>query len=94
MDDLPNDELRLIAETLGVAAAVTIWRKLAGTTLTLPVRMPREYAIRFIGQHFNGRNVPQLARALGISGRTVQEYLGARPAQAKRPKDESQLSLL
>lgn len=88
-DDLPNDELRLVAKDFGLSVAIGIWRRLAGTPLSLPTRFPRDFAIRFIRAHYDGHNAPQLARSLGLTMRTVQDYLGARPAP-RRHVDERQ----
>lgn len=88
MDDLPNDELRLIAQDLGLDAAVKVWKRLAGTTMSLPARFPKDYSMRYIHAHYDGRNTSQLARALGITTRTVQGYLAAK-MPAPRPGDRA-----
>lgn len=96
IDDLPSDELRWIANEHGIVTAVSIWRSFAGISIRLPIKLPREFCIRYIRAHFPEMTVNQLARALGISTRTVQEYIGARPTRPadRRAPNPAQLALL
>lgn len=91
-EDLPNDDLREIAREYSLPVAVGIWKKFRGANLMLPTRFPREYSMAYIGRHWNGNNTAQLARSLGISQRTVFDFLGK---SAKRHgANPEQLSLI
>lgn len=94
LDDLPSEDLRWIAQEHGIETALSIWSSFAGTSIRLPIRLPQTFCIRYIRAHFPDMSVNQLARALGISTRTVQEYIGARPKTRKHPVNENQLALL
>lgn len=91
-EDLPNEDLREIAREYSLPVAVGIWRKFRGTNLPLPTRFPQEYAMAYICRHWNGNNTAQLARSLGISQRTVFEFLGK--SAKKRPPNPAQLSFI
>ena len=94
IDDLPSEDLRWIAQEHGIETALSIWNSFAGTSVRFPIKLPQPFCIRFIREHFPAMSINQLARALGISTRTVQEYIGARPATKRRAVDENQLALL
>lgn len=94
LDDLPSEDLRWIAQEHGIETALSIWSGFAGTSVRFPLKLPQPFCLRFIREHFPDMSVNQLARALGISTRTVQEYIGARPKARKRPANENQLALL
>ena len=94
IDDLPSDDLRWIAEEFGLDTALSIWHRCAGTPISFPKNLPKAFCLRYLQDHFSGHNAPQLARTLGISLRTVQEYLGSRPVGRIRREDPAQLSLI
>lgn len=91
-EDLPNEDLREIAKEYSLPVAVGIWKKFRGANLALPRRLPQEYAIAYIGRHWTGNNTAQLARSLGISQRTVFDFLGR--STKKRAPDPDQLTLI
>ena len=88
-DDLPTDDLRKIARKHGFEVAKDIWKLCRGTSFSLPLRFPRSFCIRYIREHWDGKNVVALARELGITDRCVYNYLN----MGSKPVDRAQISL-
>ena len=91
--DLPSEDLQWLANTHGMEAALGLWKRCQGTSVRFPGRLPRTFALRFLGRYWDGSNTKQMARALHISERTVQEYLQASRGTRRPVRDESQLAL-
>ncbi|HNW37161.1 MAG TPA: Mor transcription activator family protein [Candidatus Ozemobacteraceae bacterium] len=72
IDDMPNDDMRLVAETLGVQVAVDLLRHLGGITLSIPKRGLGKLAERLIRAEYDGSNAKRLAVQYGVTERFVQ----------------------
>ncbi|HOX52298.1 MAG TPA: hypothetical protein PKY05_12475 [Fibrobacteria bacterium] len=90
--DLPNDDLREIAKEYSLPVAVGIWKRFRGAGIQVPSRFTPEYCAGFVERHWDGHNTAQIARALGVSQRTVFSLLGA--SSSRRRTDPDQLSLI
>jgi Mor family transcriptional regulator len=85
-EDLPEGDLRLVAELCGVDVAVSLAEHMGGVQLYVPSaaglisRKKHEYIVR----HFDGSNCKELAVATGYSERWVYEILARRKGR-KQP---------
>ena len=79
-DDMPSEDLRCIAEEAGVMAAVRLSMEYGGTKFYISKELPRKLARLYVARHFNGNNVKELVRAVGLSERTVQRWVKKVPA--------------
>lgn len=94
-EDLPSEDLQWLARAHGMGVATELWRRCAGTKISLPSRLPKAYAIKYLARHWDGSNTIQMARALRVSERTVQEYLQETCGRRRFRGDSSaQLDLL
>lgn len=94
INDMPPGGLRIIAGKLGARTAAQVWKSCRGVRIDTRSSFPRSFMIRYIQSYWDGSNVAELARALGIHQRTVERLLDAAPA-AKKPAPESrQLSFI
>jgi Mor family transcriptional regulator len=66
-DDLPNDDMRLIADLLGLEAAFLMILKLGGIQLIVPKSGLKKLAKKYIKAKFDGSNVKSLAIKCGVS---------------------------
>lgn len=75
IEDLPSEDLRVLAEEAGVTAAVKISMRYGGTRFYVSRELPRKLAYMYVKKHYNGRNTKELVRAVGLSERTVQRWV-------------------
>jgi hypothetical protein len=73
--DFPNDQLKEIAESMGVEAAAKVWDIFKGSAINFPVRLDKNFALKYIAKNYNGQNIDQIARDLSLTTRTVSKYL-------------------
>lgn len=71
IDDLPNEDLVLVAKSCGIDVAVKLITHLQGLTISIPRSSMRKIVCRYISEKYNGKNVKQLAMECGVSTRYV-----------------------
>ena len=88
VDDLPNEDLKWVAKTLGLDVAKRIWKRFAGNHVACPARMTTNAVLRYVADNCE-KPVHQLAFETGVSERTIYRYLNFVPKKA----DNGQMSL-
>ena len=67
---------RELAELLGDAAVMKIWREFAGSTVTFPMRLySREHVRQFIRDNRENMRPAELGRRVGLSERRVRQII-------------------
>ncbi|MBL7997462.1 MAG: hypothetical protein JNL32_02375 [Candidatus Kapabacteria bacterium] len=74
-DDIKHNDLRMIADELGLEVALSFYEKFAGINILVPFNALREFQIEYIKKNYNKLHTKELALRLGISDRMVQEVL-------------------
>lgn len=74
-EDLPNDDLLLVAEKCGLEVAIRLMNQLQGLTINIPRNALRKVVSRYIREQYNGRNAKQLALECQVSVRHVYGIL-------------------
>ncbi len=76
VDDMPNEDLRVMAEVCGPRVAISLMKNMEGVNIYIPKRDSfLRVAERFIIDKFNGKNAKSLALACKISQRKVYEIV-------------------
>ena len=75
IDDMPNEDLKLVAELCGVDVARSLIENLEGVTIYIPKYSYRHLIKQYIHKHFDGTNAKKLALELKISERMVYKLL-------------------
>ncbi len=92
IEDLPNEDLRWVAEHHGLDVAKSIWREFSGTGIKCPARKTFDSIVRYIKENFDKTNY-QLAREFGVSLRTINNYMHRRPARIAKVTNPRQTNL-
>jgi Mor family transcriptional regulator len=71
IDDLPNEDLVLVAKSCGIEVATQLMVNLQGLTISIPRSAMRKIICKYISENYNGKNVKQLALECGVSTRYV-----------------------
>lgn len=74
VDDLPNKDLRELAEIIGIEPTVRMMCHWAGLQVWVPMSGLRTVQQRYVQRYFDGTNAGQLARRLGVTQRTIERY--------------------
>lgn len=88
-DDLPTDDLKWIATSIGLDVAKKIWRRFAGNHVACPARMTPSAVRRYMKENYD-KTIHQIAFETGLSERTIYRYMSYSPSQEK---DQKQISL-
>lgn len=88
IDDLPNEELRWMARSLGMDVAVKVWRRFKGEHIACPARIGRETVCRYMREHY-AKTAHELAVETGVNTRTIYRYKDYKPS-----RNPNQTSLL
>lgn len=75
VEDMPNEDFRLIASELGVDFAVQLLELMAGMWLTVPKCWNQKVAARYVKENFNGENVRNLVIETGLSQSKIYRIL-------------------
>lgn len=75
IDDLPNADLKLVAQVCGLATAVSLIENMPGVKISIPKNCNRRTMQRAVMEMYNGTNVKSLSAKLGISERQVYRLL-------------------
>jgi Mor family transcriptional regulator len=73
--DLPNEDMRLIAERCGLDVAVKILQELPGVAFFVPKNGFQKVLTAYIRHSYNGTNAKVLALATGMTERYVYEVV-------------------
>lgn len=66
---------RIIYDIVGKQAFLTMCEKLDGRTVDIKRSLVRSAKKRFVIQNFDGSNAKELARKIGVTSRTVYNYV-------------------
>ncbi len=65
-----------LADLLGDAAVIRIWKNYAGLSVTFPMRLySREYIREYIREHCDSMKPSEIGRLLGLSERRVRQLI-------------------
>jgi len=71
--DMPNNDMKLVAETMGVAFALALMRGLGGLQLSVPKNGLKKVFSRIIRDQYDGSNAKELALRFNLTERYVQQ---------------------
>lgn len=74
VDDMPSQDLKWIAKSIGVEAAVRLTLEHAGIRIHLPRRLVFLLKRRCVQKLFNGSNIRELSGQLGVCETTVRKW--------------------
>ena len=74
VSDMPHEELRWLAEKVGVPATMEILQRFAGMPLYLPRGAVDGLKKAYVRHAFDGGNTRELARMLGLTERTIFKW--------------------
>jgi Mor family transcriptional regulator len=75
IDDMPNEDMRLVAETCGLTVAVKLLKACRGEKLGVPRFGFKRLIDRKIVEEFDGCNVRRLSSRYGVSKRYIYNVL-------------------
>lgn len=75
IDEMPNEDLRLVARKCGVEVANQLIIHLQGVSIHVPRRALKKATEKYIRENYDGHNVKELALACGFSVRHVYGVL-------------------
>jgi Mor family transcriptional regulator len=67
ISEMPNNDMKCVAETCGVDVAVKLLRNLPGALINIPQRAFNKVADKFVISKFDGSNAKKLAQITGYS---------------------------
>ena len=74
--DLYGGIYKELAELLGDAATIKIWKRFSGLNVTFPQRLySKEYTREFIKENMNRLKPAELSRAMGLSERRIRQII-------------------
>ena len=84
--DLPNEDLQVLAEVIGLEAVKKILRQCPGMNFYVPLKLSADFNRRYILENYGKdgdgvSEVRKIAKALNVTQKTVWQILGTkRPA--------------
>jgi len=68
-DDLPNEDLRIVADLISLEVAVKMMCELQGINISIPQKAAANAKIRYIKKHYDGtkKSRYELAKICGVS---------------------------
>ena len=88
IEDMPNSDMRLVAESCGIDMAVKLLEELPGIGIFIPKFGMKKLVDKYISSKHNGSNAKEIAIRCGVSERYVYQLVRVDPL------DEHQLKLL
>lgn len=80
-----------LAELLGDAAVVRIWKSYAGLSVTFPMKLySKEYIHEFIKEHCGDMKPSEIGRVLGLSERRVRQLIHELRAETDQDTEKTQ----
>jgi hypothetical protein len=86
IDQMPNDDMRVVAQECGVDVARLLLRKLRGASILIPRRCYNKIADKFILEKFDGTNAKKLASVCSYSLRNVYRVVENEDLRRKEKK--------
>jgi len=86
VETMPNDDLREIAELIGLDAAKKLLYYFRGCTIIVPRIGVRNALPDLVRKHYNGFNARDLALKFGVSERTIYRLASAIPPHFDQPE--------
>lgn len=80
IDDLPNEELRAIARTIGLDVAIKVWREFRGKQISCPAKIDRRIVCRYMRENYD-KSARELANDVGVNTRTIYRYKDYKPVR-------------
>ena len=71
IDDMPNTDMRLVAEACGIDVAVKLLEEMGGIQLSIPKNGFKKVIAKCICDNYNGRNAKELALKCNVTERYV-----------------------
>ena len=75
IDDMPNDDMKFIAERCGISFAVKLLIDCGGLNLNIPKNGLNLLKAKYIKENFNGFNLKRLVTQLDISESFVRKVI-------------------
>lgn len=86
IEDMPNEDLLFVAKKCGVDVAIKLMLHLQGLSINVPRNSLRKVRARYIREHYNGKNIRQLAVDCQVSIRQVYGVLQKSRLLARAPQ--------
>lgn len=86
IDDMPNEDLKLVAELCGVNIAVELMKNLSGMPIYIPARPFIKAKKRYITEKFDGttQSIKQLSKECEVTTAHVYDVLKGSVSQKKQ----------
>lgn len=75
IEDLPNKDMRLVAESCGVEVALSLLKHMSGVSLYIPKKDIKAALDRYIRDNYTGKNAKELALRFGKSERYIYQVV-------------------
>jgi len=79
IDDMPNNDMRLVAEVVSVDFALALLQHLGGMQLNIPKHGLKKIRDRVIREQYDGSNAKRLALRFNVTERYVQQVANGKP---------------
>lgn len=73
--DMPNGDMRLVAELCGIDTALILMEHLGGVNIYVPKMIEKRIMATYVQRHYTGSNAKELAIRMGKSVRFVYSLL-------------------
>lgn len=78
-EDMPNNDLRLVAESCGIEIAIRLLEELPGISIFIPKSGFKRIVEGKIREGYNGTNAKELALMYGVSERHIYNIVSGSP---------------
>lgn len=84
-NDLPNEDLEFLVDVIGLDNVKKLLTKCPGMSFYVPVKLSSKFHRRYILDHYrkNENNVRAIARALGVTQKTVWKTIGDKRPESR-----------
>lgn len=86
IEDLPNDELQILAEEIGIEAMVKMILCFSGVSIYIPKDMKKNLKKIYVINTYNGNNAKRLSLKLDISERSLYDWVSEENAKRRKKK--------
>jgi len=74
--DMPNDDMKLVAEQCGMEVAIILLEKLNGIIIYIPkIAADKRFIKKYVNENYDGRNAKNLAVEIGVSEQYIYKLL-------------------
>jgi hypothetical protein len=81
-ENLPNDDMKLVAEKCGIEIARSLIEKFSQTAVYVPRIETTAWAKEYIRSHYTHKNAKRLAQAFGVSDRFIYKCIKGNKVRA------------